>query len=93
MIERFVVCLSLCAYCTGGVCNPQTEGALSRTISPIGEMSTTANPQAYTSDFFNSILGTTTATTAAFDVTAQGTGSFIEHSLFSYSGMALFVVF
>ena len=46
----------------------QTDASL----SPIGEMSMTGEQQAYTSEFFNSILGATNATVATFNVTDRG---------------------
>lgn len=55
-------------------CVSQNSTALSQTISPIDELSmaNSSQQQCYTSDYFNSILGSTTATTAGFDLTAQG---------------------
>nr|KAG5711701.1 hypothetical protein BaRGS_023465 [Batillaria attramentaria] len=49
------------------------QSVLGRTISPIGEASTTVNTQRYTSDFFNSILSTTTNGTPSQGFSIQKT--------------------
>ena len=56
-----------------------TSGELSQTISPIGEATacTTHASNAYTSDFFNSILGKTESAATTLDVTAAGLLAFV----------------